>query len=117
MEYQHLGRNIRKKVKEYQQRNALYYKNHKTHSWVGISWTDFGNQIENVSIALIGFGIKSQQNIAIFAQNMPEWIIADLGIMSARAVTVPIYATSSAKEVEYIVNDAHLLNFINNLIL
>ncbi len=108
MEYNHLGINIRKKVKLYQQKNAIHYKSDKTHSWVGISWTDFGDQIENVSKALLHFGIKTQQNIAIFAQNLPEWIIADLGIMSIRAVTVPIYATSSAKEVEYIVNDAEI---------
>jgi long-chain acyl-CoA synthetase len=49
-----------------------------------------------------------QQNVAIFAENMPEWMIADLAIMSIRAVSVPIYATNSKKEAEYIINDAEI---------
>ncbi len=108
MDYQNLGVNIRNKVKQYQQKNAMYYKSDKTKSWEGISWTDFGNNIENISKALLNFGIKPQQNVAIFSQNMPEWITVDLGIMGIRAVTVPIYATNSSKEVEYIVNDSEI---------
>jgi len=108
MDYQHLGKNIRNKIKLYQQKNAIHFKSDKTDLWTGISWIDFGNQIEIISKALIDFGIKEQQNIAIYAQNMPEWIITDLAIMSIRAVTVPMYATNSASEIEYIINDAEI---------
>ena len=79
-----------------------------TKIWVGVSWNIFYQKIEQVSKALINFGIKEQDNIGIFAQNMTEWIIADIGIMGARAVTVPIYATNSTKETEYIINDAEI---------
>lgn len=106
MDYQQIGRNIREKVKLYQHKNAIHYKNKG--SWIGISWIEFGKQIENVSKALLQFGIDKQQNIAVFAQNMPQWIIADIAIMSIRAVTVPIYATNSNKELEYIINDAEI---------
>jgi len=108
MDYQHLGKNIRNKIKLYQQKNAIHFKSDKTDLWTGISWIDFGNQIEIISKAMIDFGIKEQQNIAIYAQNMPEWIITDLAIMSIRAVTVPMYATNSASEIEYIINDAEI---------
>ncbi|MEN8124256.1 MAG: long-chain fatty acid--CoA ligase [Bacteroidota bacterium] len=108
MKYQHLAINIKIKAKQYKDKNAIYYKDDKTDSWVGIPWNKFDYQIKNISKALLKFGIKPQQNIAIFAQNIPEWIIADLAIMSIRAVTVPIYATNSTKEVEYIVNDAEI---------
>ncbi|MEN8188201.1 MAG: AMP-binding protein, partial [Bacteroidota bacterium] len=106
MPYQHLAKNIRKKVDQYQQKNAIHFKNSQTDSWEGISWAEFGNRIENISKALLDFGVTPQQNIAIFSQNSVEWIITDLAIMSIRAVTVPIYATNSTKEVDYIVNDA-----------
>ena len=106
MDYQQIGQNIREKVKLYQHKNAVYFK--KKGAWVGISWIDFGKQIENVSKALLQYGISKQQNIAVFAQNMPEWIIADIAIMSIRAVTVPIYATNSNMELEYIINDAEI---------
>ncbi|WP_372768993.1 long-chain fatty acid--CoA ligase [Lutibacter sp.] len=108
MDNNHIGIEIRNKVLQYQGKNAIYYKDHKLKTWVGISWTDFGKKIQNLSKALLHFGIKEHQNVAIFAENMPDWIIADIAIMSIRAVTVPIYATNSRKEVEYIVNDAEI---------
>lgn len=108
MSYKHLSIEIKNNVLKFQQKNAIHYKDTSTNKWVGISWESFGNQIKQVSKALINFGIKPQQNIAIFAQNMTEWIIADVGIMSIRAVTVPVYATNSKKETEYIINDAEI---------
>ena len=110
-----IGLEIRQKVQQYQGENAIYYKNNELKTWVGISWTHFGENIQNLSKALLHFGIKEQQNVAIFAENMPEWIVADIAIMSIRAVTVPIYATNSKNEVEYIINDAEInLLFVGN---
>ena len=110
-----IGLEIRQKVQQYQGENAIYYKNNELKTWVGISWTHFGEKIQNLSKALLHFGIKEQQNVAIFAENMPEWIVADIAIMSIRAVTVPIYATNSKNEVAYIINDAEIsLLFVGN---
>ncbi|NEW79215.1 MAG: long-chain fatty acid--CoA ligase [Gelidibacter sp.] len=108
MDNNHIGIEIRNKVLQFQGKNAIYYKNQKLKTWVGISWTNFGDKIQNLSKALLHFGIKEHQNVAIFAENMPNWIVADIAIMSIRAVTVPIYATNSRKEVEYIINDAEI---------
>ncbi|SDW17725.1 long-chain acyl-CoA synthetase [Lutibacter oricola] len=108
MSYKHIGLEIKNNVSRIQDKSAIHYKDTSTNKWVGISWNSFGDQIKKVSKALLNFGIKEQDNIAIFAQNMPEWIIADLAIMSIRAVTVPVYATNSKKETEYIVNDAEV---------
>ena len=108
MSYKHLGIEIKKNVLKFQQKNAIHYKDTSTKKWVGISWESFGSQIKQVSKALLNFGIKPQQNVAIFAHNMPKWIIADVGIMSIRAVTIPVYATNSKNETEYIINDAEV---------
>ena len=108
MSIKQIGLEIRDNVEKYQQKNAIHFKDSLTNKWVGISWETFGNQIKQVSKALIKVGIKPQQNIAVFAQNMPEWIISDIGIMSIRAVTVPVYATNSKNETEYIINDAEV---------
>ena len=104
----HIGNEIRDKVSHYKSKNAIYYKDAKLNSWVGISWLNFGKKTQSLSKALLNFGIKEQQNIAIFSENSPEWMIADIAIMSIRAVTVPIYATNSKNEVEYIINDAEI---------
>lgn len=104
----HIGIELREKVQQYQQKKVLYYKNDTSNSWVGISWNELGKQVQNISKALLNFGVKEKQNIAIFAQNMPEWIIADLAILSIRSVVVPVYATNSQKEVAYIIDDAEI---------
>lgn len=108
MSYKHLVTDIKQNVQRWGAKNAIYFKNNTLNKWEGISWADFGLKVEKLSKALIGFGIKEQDNIGIFAENMPEWIISDLSIMGIRAVTVPIYATNSTKEVDYIINDAEV---------
>ncbi|MGK0379408.1 MAG: long-chain acyl-CoA synthetase [Patiriisocius sp.] len=108
MSYKHFVEDIKHNVERYKSKPAIYYKNNSLNKWVGISWTDFGNSIEQSSKALLKFGIEPQENIGVLSENKPEWIISDISIMSIRAVTIPIYATNSKKEVEYIVNDAEI---------
>ena len=108
MNYKHILEVIKDNAKRFNTKNAIFYKDVESKKWEGISWNSFYQQINQVSKALINFGIKEQDNIGIFAQNMTEWIIADMGILGVRAVTVPIYATNSKKETEYIINDAEI---------
>ena len=108
MNYKHILEVIKDNAKRFNTKNAIFYKDVDSKKWEGISWNSFYQQINQVSKALINFGIKKQDNIGIFAQNMTEWIIADMGILGVRAVTVPIYATNSKKETEYIINDAEI---------
>ncbi|WP_117879349.1 AMP-dependent synthetase/ligase [Aureibaculum luteum] len=108
MKYKHLVEEIKENSQRFNSKNAIYYKDNELGKWKGVSWLDFEYRIEELSKALLNYGISIQQNIAIFAENMPNWIIADVAIMRVRAVTIPIYATNSKKEVEYVVNDAEV---------
>lgn len=115
MDYKHLVEDIKRNAQRFKTKNAIYYKNNELDKWEGVSWTEFENRIERLSKALLNFGVPVQRNVAIFAENMPNWIIADLAIMGIKAVTIPIYATSSKKEVAYIVNDAEVsVLFVGN---
>lgn len=76
--------------------------------WVELNWVTLQKHIDELSYALLASGIGVQDKVAIFAQNMPRWTIADIGTMQIRAVSVPIYATNTAKQVEYILNDADI---------
>ena len=53
-------------------------------------------------------GVQAGDRVGIFAPNCPEWTIADLAVLSVGAVTVPLYATITAKQAEYVVNDARI---------
>ncbi|MGJ5641380.1 AMP-dependent synthetase/ligase [Formosa sp. S-31] len=115
MNYKHLTVEIKENSQRFKTKNAVYFKNNERNSWEGISWLDFEARIESLAKALLNFGISPQQNIAIFSENSPNWIIADSAIMRARAVSIPIYATNSQKEVEYVINDAQVsLIFVGN---
>lgn len=108
MNNKHLVEVIKENSQKFKHKNAFYYKNNVRNKWEGISWLDFYDRVEKLSKALLNFGISEQQNVAIFSENIPNWIIADVAIMSIRAVTIPIYATNSKKEAEYIINDAEV---------
>lgn len=100
----HLSRMILDQCKKYGEREALASKSGD--SWKKISWRDMASSIEGAGMALIASGIRQGDSVAIFSPNRPEWAIADYAIMSAGACTVPIYATSSPEQAEYIINDA-----------
>ncbi|AEE18940.1 AMP-dependent synthetase/ligase [Dokdonia sp. 4H-3-7-5] len=115
MDYKHLVVNVKENALCFENKNALYVKNETLNTWEGISWKNMYYRVENLAKGLLQFGVETQHNVAIFAENMPNWIIADLAIMSIRAVTVPIYATCSTKEVDYVINDAEVsLLFVGN---
>ena len=93
-------------VQKLTERVALRFK--QNGEWQSLSWKRFQEKVNQISYALIHQGIDIQEKIGIFAHNMPRWTIADIGAMQVRAVAVPIYATNTAKQVEYIVNDADI---------
>lgn len=96
-----------KKSKEFKGLTALIHKN-KLGEWEKISWDVFGEKIVAVAKALIDLGLKPGEMCSIFSQNRAEWAISDLGILSTRGVCVPIYATNSKDEAEYIIDDAEV---------
>ncbi|WP_373100690.1 MULTISPECIES: AMP-dependent synthetase/ligase [Pasteurellaceae] len=87
-------------------RTALRY--HEHNGWKAISWSAFRQQIDELSRALLANHIGIQDKIGIFAHNMPRWTIADIGALQIRAVSVPIYATNTAQQAKFIINDADI---------
>ncbi len=62
--------------------------------------------IRDVSLGLGGLGVQPGDRVAVLCESRPEWLIADLAILSAGAVTVPIYPSLPAELVGYILADA-----------
>lgn len=75
-------------------------------AWADISWKQFGIYADGISQALLSFGIEVQDKLAIFANNSPEWTITDVAAAQIRAVTAPIYPTSTVDQAAYIINDS-----------
>ncbi len=87
---------------------AVKFKRAGSANWSHYTWDEFASLVRQTSKALIAKGIKDQENIAIFSQNKVEWSIADLAIMGTGAVSVPVYATNTADQARYIINEAEI---------
>ncbi len=75
-------------------------------AWRRITWQELGLAMEGCARALIRGGHQPGEMVGICARNMPEWTQADLGILAARGVSVPIYPTSPPDQARYIIRDA-----------
>ncbi|NLU48238.1 MAG: AMP-binding protein [Syntrophomonadaceae bacterium] len=106
MQSENLAAMIHSQVRKYADRkqNALHYK--EGDEWKGISWKEFGERIDNAAKGLLELGAKEGEMIAIYSENRPEWVICDYAIMSIKCATVAIYATNTAEQAEYIVDDS-----------
>ncbi len=100
----HFVNRLRLQAKNFADRTAIRFVENQ--QWQELSWSEFQQNIDQLSYALLAQGVDVQDKIGIFANNMPRWTMADFASMQIRAVAVPIYATNTAKQVEYIVNDA-----------
>jgi long-chain acyl-CoA synthetase len=68
----------------------------------------FAEAVMSAAKAMAEFGIDVQDNVGLYAQNMPECLITDFAAYANRAAAVPMYSTSSPAQVEYIVRDASI---------
>ncbi|POY43741.1 long-chain fatty acid--CoA ligase [Avibacterium gallinarum] len=102
----HFVSRFQQQAKTLKNNTALrYFENQQ---WHDISWADFQQQVNALSLALLAHHIDVQDKIGIFAHNMPRWTVADIATLQIRAVTVPIYATNTAQQAAFIINDADI---------
>src|SRR6266851_78462 len=69
---------------------ALRYRKHGLYS--DITWTEYGDSVRACAAALADAGIQPGDRVGLLAENRPEWLMADIGIMAAGAVNVPVHA-------------------------
>ena len=79
--------------------------------WQDVTARQFADDVMALAKGLMAAGIAAGDRVALMSRTRYEWTIADYAIWAAGAVTVPIYETSSAEQVEWILtdSDAHAL--------
>lgn len=102
----HLSVLIHSQAKKYGNRTALVRQDFGGSKWTNVSWNQFSANVKKVSNALLAFGLKPQDKIAVFSQNCAEYLYTDFGAYGIRVVSIPFYATTSGQQVQYMVNDA-----------
>ncbi len=100
----HLVARLASQAAHYGDREALrYWENGQLCS---LSWRVFYEEIQKIANALLHYQVGVQENIGIFAPNSPQWTMVDMAAAHIRACAVPIYATNTADQAAYIINNA-----------
>lgn len=108
MTYPHLSVLIHKQAEKYGNRVALRFRDYGTEQWIPVSWNQFSEIVKTAACAMLELGVNVQENIGVFSQNKPECLYIDFAAFATRAVSIPLYATSSEAQAQYIVNDASI---------
>ena len=74
--------------------------------WQDITWATYWDMVQTTAHALMSLGIGPGDRVAIHSENRPEWLYADLGTVACRAITMGLYPTNPAAEVEYLLKDS-----------
>jgi len=92
------------RVEQFGDRAIVAYK--KDGVYTDISWKEMNEMVRNLGYFLISKGVKPGDKVSLFSPNRYEWWVTDLAILSIGAVNVPIYATNSAEESRYIIDNS-----------
>ncbi len=68
------------------------------------NWEEVTEKIYKFSYKIKSL-IKEGDRVLLLSENRPEWLIADLAIMNAGGITVPIFTTYAERDYEYILKD------------
>ena len=104
----HLSVLIHEQAKKYGDKPALMFRSFGSLKWKTVSWKQFSLRVKQVSNALLKKGKKPQEKIDVFSQNCIHYLYTDYGAYGDRVVSIPIYATSSEQQIQYVVNDAQV---------
>lgn len=100
----HIIKRFRETATRYAERPATRIRDGE--GWRTQTYAQFRARIDRVAQGLIDLGIETGDRVALFANNSPEWSEIDFGINTARAITVPLYATSTPEQIAHIVSDS-----------
>jgi long-chain acyl-CoA synthetase len=93
-------------VSNYENNTFLNYV--ENNNYKSISITEFKNKVEYLALGLKDLGIQKGEHIAIFANSSPFWLVFDFALHKIGAVSVPIFANISNKNLLYEIDDSKI---------
>ncbi len=74
--------------------------------WAAMTYGEANAAAQEIAAGLVSLGVSPGDRVCLASQTRLEWVLADVGILLAGAVTVPIYPQSTAEQCEFIIRDA-----------
>jgi long-chain acyl-CoA synthetase len=84
----------------------LYRRRDAAGAWSDITCAQFAEQVVAMARGLVAAGVQPGDRVALLSRTRYEWTLADYAILAAGAATVPIYETSSAEQISWILSDS-----------
>jgi len=91
-------------IKSYVKDDLMLYK--KEGRYQPISTEELANKVRYFALGLRDLGLKAGDKMVIISDTRPEWVMADIGNLCQGGITVPIYPTLVAEQIEYIIDDS-----------
>ena len=79
--------------------------------WQPVTAKHFAEEVKALAAGLIAAGVQAGDRVGLMSATRYEWTLIDYAIWTAGAVTVPIYETSSAEQIEWILSDSGAIGF------
>ncbi|MEG8277574.1 AMP-dependent synthetase/ligase [Streptomyces sp. AHA2] len=86
--------------------DAVVLRRERHGGWQPVTAAAFAREVTAVAKGLIAAGLEPGGRVAIMSRTRYEWTVLDFAVWSAGGQSVPVYATSSADQVEWIVRDS-----------
>ena len=80
--------------------NEVYLRQPFNGQWKEYTWKQAGNEARRIAAAIHALNLPKGSHIAILSKNCAHWMMADIAIMMAGCVSVPLYATLSAHAIQ-----------------
>ncbi|MGH8913803.1 MAG: AMP-dependent synthetase/ligase, partial [Acidimicrobiia bacterium] len=74
--------------------------------WQEITWAQYWQAVLDAAHGLLALGVYEGDRVSIHSEDRPEWVILDMATVAVRAITVGLYPTNPAAEVEYLLSDS-----------
>jgi long-chain acyl-CoA synthetase len=74
--------------------------------WQEITWSQFWELVLDAAHGLLALGVYEGDRVSIQSEDRPEWVILDMATVAVRAITVGLYSTNPAAEVQYLLSDS-----------
>lgn len=72
--------------------------------WRPYTWADYYDRVRAFGLGLVSLGLQTGDRVAIHSEDRPEWVFSELGTICVGGISVGIYPTNPAPEVEYILS-------------
>jgi long-chain acyl-CoA synthetase len=74
--------------------------------WRDVTFREFFVEVKSIAYGLIALGLQPGERVAIFSQTRVEWSAIDMAVLGAKAISVPIYPSSTLEDIAYVLNNS-----------